>query len=86
MRGCLADRLTEDGYDLRLSRIIRDATDWLERIVDSGMMDGVLLIGQSDQVDTIERVARRYRPLVAWGSSDLPGQAHCAVATFASSL
>ncbi|KQN71892.1 LacI family transcriptional regulator [Sphingomonas sp. Leaf67] len=79
MLGFLADRLTEDGYDLMLSRIIPDATDWLERIVDSGMMDGVLLIGQSDQVDTIERVARRYRPLVAWGSSDLPGQVHCAV-------
>lgn len=81
MLGFLADRLTEDGYDLMLSRIIPDATDWLERIVDSGMMDGVLLIGQSDQVDTIERVARRYRPLVAWGSSDLAGQAHCAVGT-----
>ncbi len=81
MLGFLADRLTEDGYDLMLSRVIPDATDWLERIVDSGMMDGVLLIGQSDQFHTIERVARRYRPLVAWGSSNLPGQVHCAVGT-----
>lgn len=79
MLGFLADRLTEDGYDLMLSRVIPDAADWLERIVDSGMMDGVLLIGQSDQIGTIERVARRYRPLVAWGSSNLPGQVHCAV-------
>ncbi|KQN03681.1 MULTISPECIES: LacI family DNA-binding transcriptional regulator [unclassified Sphingomonas] len=81
MLGFLADRLTENGYDLMLSRIIPDAADWLERIVDSGMMDGVLLIGQSDQIPTIERVAERYRPLVAWGSSNLDGQVHCAVGT-----
>ena len=78
--GYLADALTENGYDVMLSRVIPDADDWLERIVDSGMMDGVLLIGQSDQHAAIERVAARYRPLVAWGSR-LPGQVHCAVGT-----
>lgn len=76
--GHLADALTENGYDVMLSRIIPDADDWLERIVSSGMLDGVLLIGQSDQFDAIERVARHYRPLVAWGTS-YPGQLHCAV-------
>ena len=78
MLGHLADALTESGYDLMLSRVIPDANDWLERIVDSGMLDGVLLIGQSDQAEAIERVAARYRPLVAWGSH-LPGQVHCAI-------
>ncbi|GGB22703.1 LacI family transcriptional regulator [Sphingomonas metalli] len=78
--GHLADALTENGYDVMLSRVIPDAEDWLERIVDSGMLDGVMLIGQSDQHAAIERVARRYRPLVAWGSQ-LPGQVHCAVGT-----
>ncbi|PCD04089.1 LacI family transcriptional regulator [Sphingomonas spermidinifaciens] len=76
--GHLADALTENGYDLMLSRIIPDADDWLERIVTSGMLDGVLLIGQSDQFEAIERVAAGYRPLVVWGST-LPGQVHCAV-------
>lgn len=76
--GHLADGLTENGYDLMLSRVIPNADDWLERIVDSGMLDGVLLIGQSDQVAAIERVAERYRPLVVWGSH-LDGQRHCAV-------
>lgn len=76
--GHLADALTEQGHDLMLSRIIPDAEDWLERIVDSGMVDGVLLIGQSDQFDKIERVARHYRPMVAWGTH-VAGQAHCAV-------
>ncbi|KQM67682.1 LacI family transcriptional regulator [Sphingomonas sp. Leaf17] len=76
--GHLADALTEGGYDIMLSRVIPDAHDWLERIVDSGMLDGVLLIGQSDQFDAIERVAARYRPLVVWGDH-VDGQHHCAV-------
>ena len=81
MLGHLADALTESGYDIMLCRVIPDAHDWLERIVDSGMVDGVLLIGQSDQFETIERVAARYRPLVAWGSH-LPGQVHCAIGVY----
>ena len=74
----LADALAEDGYDLMLSRIIPDEDDWLERIVDSGMLDGVLLIGQSDQYEAIERVAKRYRPIVVWGSH-AAGQVHCSI-------
>ena len=78
MLGHLAEALTERGYDLMLSRVIPDATDWLERIVDSGMLDGVLLIGQSDQFAATRSIAARYRPLVAWGSH-LPDQVHCAI-------
>ncbi|WP_322963397.1 LacI family DNA-binding transcriptional regulator [Sphingomonas fuzhouensis] len=80
MLGHLADALTENGYDVMLSRVIPDAPDWLDRVVDSGMVDGVLLIGQSNQYEAIERVARRYRPLVAWGVT-LPDQVHAAVGT-----
>ncbi|MBS0481278.1 MAG: LacI family DNA-binding transcriptional regulator [Proteobacteria bacterium] len=76
--GPLADALTESGYDIMLSRVIPDAEDWLERIVDSGMLDGVLLIGQSNQIEAIERVAERYRPMVAWGSH-LGADKHCTV-------
>lgn len=76
--GHLADALTENGYDIMLSRVIPDAEDWLERIVDSGMLDGVLLIGQSNQFEAIERVAAWYKPLVVWGSHR-PGQVHCTV-------
>ncbi len=80
MIGALADELTEKGYDLVLSRVIPDGDDWLDRIVDSGMLDGVILIGQSNQFAVIERVAGRYRPLVAWGSH-LDGQVHCSIGT-----
>jgi DNA-binding LacI/PurR family transcriptional regulator len=76
--GHLADALTESGYDIMLSRVIPDAEDWLERIVDSGMLDGVLLIGQSNQFEAIERVAAWYKPIVVWGSHR-PGQVHCTV-------
>lgn len=78
--GHLADELTETGHDLMLSRVIPGDEDWLDRIVDSGMLDGVLMIGQSDQFETIERVARYYKPLVVWGSHR-EGQVHCTVGT-----
>lgn len=79
--GALADELTEIGYDLMLSRAIpQEDPSWLDRIVNSGMVDGVLMIGQSDQFDKIEEVARDYAPLVVWGSSQ-PRQVHCAVGT-----
>lgn len=79
--GHLADALTERGYDLMLSRAEPDGTpDWLERMTMSGMVDGVCVIGQSDQFDIIEHIAAGYRPMVAWGHYR-PGQAHCAVGT-----
>lgn len=76
--GHLADALTESGYDIMLSRVIPNADDWLERIVDSGMLDGVLVIGQSNQLETLERVAEYYKPMVVWGSLHAR-QKHCTV-------
>ena len=76
--GYLADELTESGHDLMLSRVIPGDDEWLDRIVDSGMLDGALVIGQSNQFDVIEWVAEHYRPLVVWGSHR-EGQAQCTV-------
>lgn len=79
--GALADELTESGYDLMLSRAIpQEDPNWLDRIVTSGMVDGVLMIGQSDQFEKIEQVAQDYAPLVVWGSHKA-GQTHCSVGT-----
>ncbi len=78
--GHLADALTERGHDLLLSRVIPTNPDWLIDIVDSGRVDGVILIGQSDQSAVIDKVAERFLPLVAWGAN-LPGQTHCSVGT-----
>ncbi|WP_308461490.1 LacI family DNA-binding transcriptional regulator [Sphingomonas citricola] len=71
--GFLADLLVERGYDILLSRVIPDSDDWLDRLIDSGRIDGLLLVGQSDQSAVIERAAARYRPLVVWGANR-PGQ------------
>lgn len=79
--GSLADELTESGYDIMLSRAIPDENEeWLDRITGSGMVDGVIVIGQSDQFDVIERVAESYRPLVVWGHYR-SGQRQCVVGT-----
>jgi DNA-binding LacI/PurR family transcriptional regulator len=76
--GHLADALTERGYDLLLSRVIPRDDRWLPQIIDSGRVDGVLVIGQSNQAHVIDSVAARYRPMVVWGAQ-LPGQVHCTV-------
>lgn len=79
--GHLADAVAERGYDLMLCRMPpSQEDDWLERIVDSGMLEGVLMIGQSDQFEAIERVAAEFRPLVVWGCCP-QGQTHCTVGT-----
>lgn len=80
MLGFLADGLVVRGYDILLSRVIPEADDWLDRLVDSGRVDGLLLIGQSDQYATIERVAQRFAPLVVWGVNR-PGQRHTTIGT-----
>ncbi len=78
MLGQLADGLTERGYDLLLSRVIPTDRGWLARLVDSGRVDGVVVIGQSDQAAALDEVAERFPALVVWGAS-LAGQVHCAV-------
>jgi DNA-binding LacI/PurR family transcriptional regulator len=78
MLGLLADALTERGYDLLLSRVIPADAAWLDRFVDSGRVDGLIVIGQSDQAATLDAVAARYRPLVVWGGYEA-GQVHCSV-------
>ena len=76
--GYLADELTESGHDIMLSRVIPGDTEWLDRIVSSGMLDGALVIGQSDQSAVIDEVARRYLPMVIWGSHS-PDAVQCTV-------
>ena len=70
--GPLADALSESGYDLLLSRVIPADEGWLDEMTESGKVDGVIVIGQSDQIDVIEQVSARYRPMVVWGAS-IPG-------------
>ncbi|OBV11754.1 LacI family DNA-binding transcriptional regulator [Erythrobacter dokdonensis] len=79
--GYLADELTQEGYDLMLRRVVPgEDADWLDRFIGSGMIDGVIVIGQSDQFALIEDVADGYLPMVVWGNHK-EGQRHCVVGT-----
>jgi DNA-binding LacI/PurR family transcriptional regulator len=76
--GYLADALTERGHDLLLSRVIPTRRDWLASVVASGRVDGVIVIGQSDQSEALDDVASRYFPMVVWGGHS-QGQVHRSV-------
>ncbi|WP_269714767.1 LacI family DNA-binding transcriptional regulator [Caulobacter sp. NIBR2454] len=80
MIGCLADELTERGFELVLSRVIPDREDWLEEMIAADRVDGFIIIGQSDQSAILDAAAQHYLPMVAWGAF-APGQAHCSVGT-----
>ncbi|WP_010545833.1 LacI family DNA-binding transcriptional regulator [Sphingomonas elodea] len=69
--GGLADALSRRGYDLFLSRVLPQGPGWLEDIIASGRVDGIILIGQSDQIDVIEQVAEDYERMVVWGAARL---------------
>ncbi|MBU0556562.1 MAG: LacI family transcriptional regulator [Alphaproteobacteria bacterium] len=78
--GFLADELTERGFDLMLSRVIPDRDDWLESIIKTARVDGLIIIGQSDQSAVLNAAAGHYLPMVAWGAFT-QGQSHCSVGT-----
>lgn len=79
--GFLADELTTHGYDLMLRRVVPESDpDWLDRFIGSGMIDGVVVIGQSDQFDRIEEVAEMATDRWWWGNHT-EGQRHCVVGT-----
>mgnify|MGYP000128355071 CR=1 FL=1 len=70
MLGFLADGLADRGYDLLLSRVIPDGDGWLDRFIRGGRVDGVIIIGQSDQSAVLDRTAGHYAPMVVWGEQD----------------
>ncbi len=80
MLGHVADGVTTRGYDLLLTRIIPDDDGWLDMLVNSGRIDGVVIIGQSGQEATLRRVAAGYNPIVVWGETK-SGQGYCSVGT-----
>jgi DNA-binding LacI/PurR family transcriptional regulator len=73
MIGNLADELAARGFDMLLKKIVPTDGDWLRKFADSGRVDGIVVIGQSNQLAAIERLASRYAPLVLWGA-EVPGQ------------
>lgn len=78
MLGCIADELTQRNHDLLLTRVSPKDENWLEDYINSGRADGVIVIGQSDQSEVINRAAKHYRPMVVWGAN-LSDQTVCTV-------
>jgi len=78
MTGFLADAFAENGYDMLLSRVLPSNDRWMDRFIGSGRVDGIVVVGQSDQFHVIETVSRRYRPMIVWGGHS-PGQHHCSI-------
>jgi len=80
MIGRLADEITGRDYEVLLKKVVAPHPGWLERIAQSHKSDGLLVIGQSDQHEALNSLARAYRPLVVWGGA-LDGQQYCTVGT-----
>ena len=74
----VADQLADHGYDVLLSRVVPSDVDWLDRIARSGRVDGIIVIGQSDQALVLDQIARAYKPMVVWGAQ-IDGHAYCTV-------
>lgn len=78
MLGSLADALTEQGYDMLLSRIGTDEFDAAAAPYDRGLAIGIIMVGQWERHQQLNDLAARKVPIVVWGAQ-LPNQLYCCV-------
>lgn len=76
--GRLADEITARDYNVLLTKVAKPEPGWLDRLIQSRKADGLIVIGQSDQHEALNAVARDYLPLVVWGAH-MPSQLYCSV-------
>ncbi|HUI70795.1 MAG TPA: LacI family DNA-binding transcriptional regulator [Spirochaetia bacterium] len=61
--------LHELGYDLLVIHVSPNDRDWVGQYLDTGRVDGFILMTESKKMKHIELLASRGAPFVAWGTS-----------------
>lgn len=80
MIGHLADAITERGYGMYLQKILPPMKGWMQRLVAERRADGIIVIGQSTEHQTLQQAARTNIPFVVWGGLH-EQQGYCSVGT-----
>ena len=76
--GRVSQEVIRRGYDVLLTKVAAPSPGWLDTLIQSNRLDGVLMLGQGDPHDSINAIAPHYLPLVVWGEQ-MPGQTYCTV-------